>query len=153
MADKKVSALSAITNLSQDDLLLVVDDPAGTPTSKKVTVGNLFGNVVVETTFKKNTTFSSNTTTFSSNVVIGGTNIKTDVADRMQVANAAPKADPTFTGTATTPTLVVSTKSSNPATSNASTESITAGTMFYSNTYLYIATGANTIKRVALSTF
>jgi len=42
MADKKVSALSAITNLSQDDLLLVVDDPAGTPTSKKVTVGNLF---------------------------------------------------------------------------------------------------------------
>ena len=166
MADKKVSALSAITNLSQDDLFMVVDDPAGTPTSKKVTVGNLFGNVVVETTFKKNTTFSSNTTTFSSNVVIGGTNIKTDVADRMQVANttllvndrmqvanAAPKADPTFTGTATTPTLVVSTKSSNPATSNASTESITAGTMFYSNTYLYIATGANTIKRVALSTF
>jgi hypothetical protein len=198
MADKKVSALSAITNLSQDDLFMVVDDPAGTPTSKKVTVGNLFGNVAVATTHKALTTFTANTNhtgttaTFSSNVVVGGVNIKSGVEDRMQVANTqtlhtsitanlnsyiantnprittleadvssataslalkSPISSPTFTGTATTPTLVISTKSSDPATSNATTESVTAGTIFYSNTYLYIATDSNTIKRVALGTF
>jgi len=133
MADKKVSALAAITNLSKDDLFMVVDDPAGTPASKKVTVGNVFGNVAVATTHKSLVTFTANTNhtgttaTFSSNVVV--------------------------TGIATTPTLIVSTKSSDPATSNATTETVTAGTIFYSNTYLYIATDSNTIKRVALSTF
>ena len=95
MADKKVSALSAINTLSQDDLLMVVNDPAGTPESKKVTVGNLFGNVVVDTTHKGVTTFTANTNhtgetaTFSSNVVVGGVNIKTYVEDRIQMANVA----------------------------------------------------------------
>ena len=197
MADKKVSALAAITNLSQDDLLMVVNDPAGTPESKKVTVGNLFGNVAVSTTHKALTTFTANTVytgttaTFSANVVVGGVNVKDGINDRIQVANVtstyttntafqsyvantnfrlanteaqlatanvalALKANivsPTFTGTATTPAFVVSTKSADPATSNAVTESITAGSVFYSNTFLYIATDSNTIKRVALSTF
>jgi hypothetical protein len=211
MADKKVSSLSAITNLSADDLLMVVNDPAGTPESKKVTVGNLFGNVVVSTTHKALTTFTANTNhtgttaTFSANVVITGVGgVNADINDRMQVANTtllvndrmqvanltstyttntafqsyvantnprltqiesdvssaesslalkSPIASPTFTGTATTPALIVSTKSADPATSNAVTESITAGSVFYSNTFLYIATDSNTIKRVALSTF
>ena len=196
MADKKVSALSAITNLSTDDLLLVVNDPAGTPESKKVTVGNLFGNVAVTTTHKGVTTFTANTNhtgttaTFSANVMIGGVNIKTEVDSKasnsyMQsfagsyttntdfqsyVANtnvrvtnnetALNNAGNTFiTSTLTvlsvanTASLIVSTKSSDPATSNATTEGITAGTIFYSNTYLYVTTDSNTIKRVALSTF
>jgi len=42
MADKKVSALAAITNLSKDDLFMVVDDPAGTPASKKVTASVIY---------------------------------------------------------------------------------------------------------------
>jgi hypothetical protein len=75
------------------------------------------------------------------------------VNDRMQVANAAPKADPTFTGTVTTPKLIISIKESDPATSNAANEALTAGTIAYSDTYLYVVTDANTIKRVALSTF
>jgi hypothetical protein len=197
MADQKVSALSAITNLSTDDLLLVVNDPAGAPTSNKVTVGNLFGNVAVATTHKALTTFTANTiytgttATFSANVMVGGLNIKSGVEDRMQVANVtstyttntvfqsyvantnvrlanvelqlssantelnlkAPIADATFTGTTTANTFVVSTKSADPSTSNAATETVTAGSIFYSNTYLYIATDANTIKRVALTTF
>ena len=41
MADKKVTALDALASVSADDLFLVVDDPAGTPTSKKVTAANL----------------------------------------------------------------------------------------------------------------
>ena len=35
--DKKVSALDAITTLSDDDLFHVVDDPSGTPADKKLT--------------------------------------------------------------------------------------------------------------------
>ena len=192
MADQKVSALSAITNLSTDDLLLVVNDPAGAPTSNKVTVGNLFGNVAVATTHKALTTFTANTiytgttATFSANVVVGGLNIKSGVEDRMQVANvtSAFTTNTSFqsyvantnvrlantegqllasgtaltteilnTPRANTQSLIVSTKSADPATSNAATETVTAGSIFYSNTYLYIATDANTIKRIALTTF
>jgi hypothetical protein len=87
MADKKVSELSAITNLSGDDLLLVVNDPSGTPTSNKITVGNVFANVAVQSTFKANTVFSGNRMTISANVVLNGTNITSLFEDRMQVAN------------------------------------------------------------------
>lgn len=38
----KISALSALTLPTTDDLLAVVDDPSGTPTLKKVTIANLF---------------------------------------------------------------------------------------------------------------
>ena len=46
MADKalKISELPALTSISGDDLLVIVDDPSGTPTTKKVTVANLLGN-------------------------------------------------------------------------------------------------------------
>jgi len=46
MADKalKISELTALTTISGDDLLVIVDDPSGTPTTKKVTVANLLGN-------------------------------------------------------------------------------------------------------------
>jgi len=42
---KKVSELTALTAPAGEDLLLIVDDPSGTPITKKVTVSNLFGNV------------------------------------------------------------------------------------------------------------
>mgnify|MGYP003347753079 CR=1 FL=1 len=41
MADKKITALTALTTLSDDDLFVVVDDPSGTPTSKKITAANV----------------------------------------------------------------------------------------------------------------
>lgn len=44
-ADKKITALTALTNPSSDDLLLVVDDPGGTPISKKITVGQFVANL------------------------------------------------------------------------------------------------------------
>jgi len=93
MADKKVSELTAITNLSGDDLLLVVNDPLGTPASRKITVSNLFANVVPATTHKGVTTFVANTSftgttmTVSANLVLGGTNVLNAINDRMQVAN------------------------------------------------------------------
>lgn len=42
MADTKVSALTATTSSTSDDLLYIVDDPGGTPTSYKITKGNFF---------------------------------------------------------------------------------------------------------------
>lgn len=41
MADTKVSALTAATAISSDDYVYMVDDPGGTPTSKKITFDNL----------------------------------------------------------------------------------------------------------------
>ena len=41
MADKRISGLTAMTTASKDDILLVVDDPAGTPTNKKITIEKL----------------------------------------------------------------------------------------------------------------
>jgi hypothetical protein len=42
MADSKITALTALTVPTTDDLVLMVDDPAGTPVAKKCTVLNLF---------------------------------------------------------------------------------------------------------------
>lgn len=41
MPDKKITELDALTSVTADDVFLVVDDPAGIPTSKKVTAANL----------------------------------------------------------------------------------------------------------------
>lgn len=41
---KKITELSALTAPTADDLLVIIDDVAGTPITKKVTVGNLLGN-------------------------------------------------------------------------------------------------------------
>ena len=41
MADKKVTALTDIgTGIASSDVWMVIDDPAGTPTNKKMTVSN-----------------------------------------------------------------------------------------------------------------
>ena len=45
MADKKVTALTAATSVAADDLFMVVDNPSGTPVSKKVAAQDLFGAV------------------------------------------------------------------------------------------------------------
>jgi len=42
MADTKLSDLTALTTTSDDDLLYVVDDPAGTPADRKLALSNVF---------------------------------------------------------------------------------------------------------------
>jgi hypothetical protein len=41
---KKITELTALAAPSADDLMVIVDDPSGTPVTKYVTVGNLLGN-------------------------------------------------------------------------------------------------------------
>jgi hypothetical protein len=98
MADKKVSQLPEVTQVSSDDLLLVVNDPSGNPSSNKVTANNLIGNVRIDSTFHKNTTLSGNvninctTLTISANTTLkDGRDVLTEISDRIQVANADAK--------------------------------------------------------------
>lgn len=56
MTEKKISALDSITQLSGDDLFVIVDNPSGTPTNKKVSVDNMFGTVPSNTVFTANVT-------------------------------------------------------------------------------------------------
>ena len=69
MADKRISGLTAMTTASKDDILLVVDDPAGTPTNKKITIEKFFANVESTSLFA-NLTPASNSTTAA--VVLNG---------------------------------------------------------------------------------
>ena len=41
MADQKLTQLSAITSAGASDLIYIVNDPSGTPVSKKITVSDL----------------------------------------------------------------------------------------------------------------
>ena len=45
MADKKITALTASTALSTDDLFHVVDSPASSPSNKKITATNVFNKI------------------------------------------------------------------------------------------------------------
>lgn len=126
MADKKVTQLTSLTTTAAPDLLLIVDDPNGTPVSKSITIKNLFATVPANTAFSANVTVSGNRALFSSNV---------------QVTKA------------TTVNTFITTLGSAPGSNNASTESLSVGQMYFTNTHLYIAVNATTIKRIALSTF
>ena len=42
MANKKITELTALTDADVNDLLAIVDDPSGSPVTKKITVGDLF---------------------------------------------------------------------------------------------------------------
>lgn len=45
MADAKITALAELTNVADEDLLAVVDDPSGSPQTKKITRANLLTGV------------------------------------------------------------------------------------------------------------
>jgi hypothetical protein len=126
MADKKVSQLTALTTTAAPDLLMIVDDPNGTPVSKKMTVKNFFGAVPSNTVFSANVTVSGNRAQFASNVNV----TKTLTANTVKI---------TFGAT--------------PGSNNATSVGMAVGELRFTNTYMYIAVNATTIKRVLLSTF
>jgi len=72
MTATKVTALTAATTVAANDLLYIVADPGGSPTSKKITQANFFANVVSNTKFSNTVTFA-NTTTFSRAITVANT--------------------------------------------------------------------------------
>lgn len=47
MADTKISALTALTTPTADDVLPIVDDPAGSPVTKKISFANFEANLTI----------------------------------------------------------------------------------------------------------
>lgn len=72
MTATKVTALTAATTMAANDIVYIVADPGGSPTSKKITQANFFANVVSNTKFSNTVTFA-NTTTFSRAITIANT--------------------------------------------------------------------------------
>jgi len=60
---KKISELPALTTPVAEDLVVIVDDPSGTPITKYVTVGNLLGNSTANVTIFNTTTPANSTIT------------------------------------------------------------------------------------------
>ena len=111
---KKVTELTAATAVTADDLMYVVDDPLGTPTSKKITTKQFL---------------ESNAT---ANVVANGSLVVVGRA----VSNSA-----TFTYTST------------PANANSVPAGFAVNTVWSDGNYIYVVTGAASLKRVAIATW
>lgn len=67
---KKITELSAINAASSDDVLIVVDSPSSNGATRKITVGNLFGNITSNVSTSKHVSIS-NTLSVSGAVDIG----------------------------------------------------------------------------------
>ena len=139
MADRKITELTALTAPTQKDLLYVVDDPTGTPASKKISLYNLFGSVPANTSISGTLNVSANTTINGANTVVS--------ANLNITSTNGPKID------AGVVTLVSKTTvGSNNATTVLGQGGL-HGSIFWDENYLYVATSNTQIKRVALSVF
>jgi len=67
MADQKITELTELSTPEANDLLVIVDDPSGTPVTKKITVGNVI--VDATTTVKGKASFNSDDFSVSSGAV------------------------------------------------------------------------------------
>lgn len=127
MADKKITQLTELTTTVAEDQLLVVDDPNGTPASKRITIKSIFGTIPANTKFTgaKNIINSANTW-YTGNVSVTGT----------LLANTAKMT----IGTA-------------PSSNNATTSGMIKGDLKFTNTHIYLAISNAMVRRVALSDF
>lgn len=125
---KKVSELTALTNATADDLLLIIDDPGGTPESKKITIANFFGNVSTNAVFK-------NTLTVNGAITLAG---NTTINKPVTLSNTA-----TVTGK-----LVLSV-----AAPTSNTDTGTAGEIRIDSNSLYVCINTNSWKKVDLTDF
>lgn len=60
MADQTVSSLARLKQSSANDYILIIDDPKGTPTSKKIEVGDLFTSALPSSVTVSNTAPTAN---------------------------------------------------------------------------------------------
>jgi hypothetical protein len=136
MADKKITQLTALTAPANTDLLLIVDDPSGSPVSKKVTLGDIFGETA-------QTNFQTIDVKAAGNATVGGEIVTISANTRFEV-----KGLPDFNYDE----IRVRT-SQTPASSNNTAVGWSVGTIAWDANYLYIAVNASTIKRITLGSF
>ena len=141
MADKKVSQLTALTSPIGEDLLMIVDSPSGTPVSKSITLNSFFGNVAANTSM-------SGTLTASANVTVSGSN--TSISSNVNLTSTSAGNIKTSSGVVTL--AKKTTVSSNNATTVLGGGGL-QGSIFWDDSYLYVATSNTQVKRVALSVF
>ena len=146
MADKKVTQLTALTSPNDEDLLLIVDDPNGTPVSKSITVKTFLGalpsntSITGDLTVSANGSYTGSNVNFTSNVVVTG---------KATITQAVVASDRFTIKTSKTPSNNNATTALGSPTSDRPWD----GTLFWSNNYLYVAISNTVIKRVALSVF
>lgn len=88
MADKKITELTILSDIAQNDRLVIVDDPDGTPITKQITVSKFFGNVnfITDSTtrglslIKSQITANANADSATANTVVAGDFIVTSTA-------------------------------------------------------------------------
>lgn len=178
MADKKVTQLTALTAPANNDLLLIIDDPTGSPISKKIELEDIFG-ATAQTTFASmnfgstgDSTIAANTLTLDTATgltVTRGTVINEDGADsdtRIESDNQANM----FYVDASNDAIGIMTNSpidaidvnsdsirvrtaKTPASGNNLAVGWPVGRIAWDTNYLYIAANSTNIVRVALSTF
>jgi hypothetical protein len=178
MADKKVTQLTALTAPANTDLLLIIDDPAGSPVSKKITVEDLFGKTSTLSVSAINITSTGDTTLAANNFTIDsttnitltrGTVINEDGADsdtRIESDNQAnmffvdASADKIGVMTnAPTEALDINSDAirirtaQTPASGNNTAVGWGVGTIAWDADYLYLAANSTNIVRVAFSAF
>ena len=139
MADKKVTQLTSLTTPASEDLMLVIDNPSGTPTSKQITVKNLFGRAPSNTSITGTLTVSAKTTLNGSNTVI---------SSNVNITSTR--------GPRTSAKWVTIAKTTGTVSNNATTELGSGGlegSIFWDEDFLYVATSNTVVKRVALSVF
>lgn len=164
MADKKLTALTALTDPVGADVMMIVDDAGVTPVSKKITVEDLLGNTtqlsVAKVDIASTTSLDLSSATTTNITATGGATVTgtLTVTDAFTVAanGANITGNTTVTGTLTstdtlTGTKVVLTTPGTP--SNNNSEGYAVGTILWDTGNIYVVTAAGTTKKVALSAF
>jgi len=129
MATKKITELPTANSVANTDLLVTVTSPSGSAATKKITVQNFFGNVSTAVAV-------NNTATVTGNLTVS--------------AASTFQANLHVNGTLTTNNVIIPTRAT-PANSTALT--IQAGSCFFDNAFIYVATSNNIVKRASLSIF
>lgn len=178
MADKKVTQLTALTNPANNDLLLIIDDPSGSPVSKKITLEDLLGNsnqlvvTVINVRATGDGTFAANNIVLDANTNITltrGTVINEDGADSDTRIESDTNVNMLFVDASTdrigigtsTPTEVLDIDgdairirtAQTPANSSLETNGWTLGTISWDENYIYVGANSTHIKRASLSSF